>query len=158
MSKQLTENDEQILRAFTSLNPNKVKLVECELMPSLMHYTINKLRMQFRACYCNAAKAVLTLRWDDRTASTVHYVLGVADMGIGFHGHAWIEVDGVHYDPTFEILGQGVEGRQYIEVSRFTPAELDAFLVGNNNIPPAFPDHAPRASFDYDFWRTAMNQ
>ncbi|HCG7330533.1 hypothetical protein P3551_22980 [Vibrio parahaemolyticus] len=158
MSNQLTEQDECMLRAFTMLNPSKVELVECELMPPDMFHVIKQLRMQFKACYCNAAKSVLTLRWRKEWSSSVRYVLGVADMGMGFYGHAWIEVGGVHYDPTFEILEQGVQGRKYFAVSRFTPSEIDTFINQNNNVLPAFPEHAPEESFDFDFWRTFIEK
>ncbi len=154
MSNQLTKQDELILRAFTQLNPDKVTLVECEPMPNAIRQYVESNRIIAKECYCNSAKSVLSLMWSDDFAYSVQYVLGVADMGIGFHGHAWIEVSGVHHDPTFEVLNSGIEGRKYFEVCRFTPDELIEFLVDNENIPPCFPEHAPREVFDFDWWRT----
>lgn len=158
MSNQLTEQDEIILLSFNQLNPKKVKLVACEPMPEQVRNRVGRNNIIQNQCYCNAAKSVLSLRWSKKLSSSVQYILGVADMGLGFHGHAWIEVDGVAHDPTFEILDKGIEGRKYFEVSRFTPDELDTFLDENKSIPPAFPDHAPRESFDLSFWRTLKDK
>ncbi|WP_217521840.1 hypothetical protein [Vibrio metschnikovii] len=154
MSKQLTRQDEIILLTFNQLNPKKVKLVACEPMPERVRENVVRNRIIQKQCYCNAAKSVLSLEWCNKLDVSVQYILGVADMGLGFHGHAWIEVDGVQHDPTFELLDKGIEGRKYFEVCRFSPYELCTFLDDNESIPPAFPFNAPRESFDFSFWRT----
>ncbi|QFT40068.1 MULTISPECIES: transglutaminase-like domain-containing protein [unclassified Vibrio] len=129
----------------------------------LVHQPINKLPLEtslYRiakalkpkvgVCYYNMAMLVLELRSRNIEAT---YVLGVSDLGVGFlSGHAWIEFDGKHYDPTLE-LGNSQFGlaEHYFEVKRYSASEIWDFVCEHDNLPPVFPDSLDESYYDREY-------
>lgn len=121
---------------------------DIELLPvqSEVRALAELLKPKVGQCYLNAALLVLELKIHGYDA---HYVCGVSDLSVGFpSGHAWIELDGHHYDSTLE-LGKGTIASHYFEIFRMSYGQLwDWLNRDGESMPPYFPDDVPSEHFD----------
>lgn len=136
MSNNNENEKHSAILAFTGLDSTKLTAVKVERMPAVISgHAIKSKACAPQQCYKNAAMFVLSWSGDD-----VRFCLGVADLGI-YAGHAWVEVDGKHYDPTLEIVTNKLAPEYYRAVT-FTRDELWAWFEDdmNKNIPPCIDD------------------
>lgn len=145
---KLTKEQVQFIRLVAGISPEACRIVPVKKMPSDVKRYTSVNRYLERHCYKNAALAMMAI--EALTEKEAHYILGIADLALGFiYGHAWIEVDGQHYDPTFEVAEDWREDRLYCELVRFSAVELALFLESNDQTPPCYPDDIPESLTDH---------
>lgn len=105
--------------------------VKVEPLPKSLKGFLKK--SEFKACYNNAYKFMS----DYAHVHDVQYVLGFGLSVIPVE-HAWIKVDGVYYDPTWEKYSK-IE-RDYVVVTELNQLELMLMTLKNNHTPPALYD------------------
>lgn len=85
--------------------------------------------ISFKGCFNNAYRCM--------AGTGANYVLGYA-AGIIPVEHAWIEIDGIHYDPTWEKYSE--IGHTYAQLIKLNPTELINITCKNDDVPPCLWD------------------
>lgn len=120
------------MQVMITLNSQYRELFEqVEVKPLGDLYDLVKDRILFKECYNNSFRCIEALKG---FGYNVQYVVGVAESIIPID-HSWICVDGVYYDPTWEIHSEIREN--YYVVAKLDISDLVKVITNNNMCPPS---------------------
>lgn len=135
----------EMMKLAHKVKPECVEVTRCEPMSKLVREAAQICGAPTGQCYLNAAKIAILLGDQGIKAKVV---IGLAELLPGFvHGHGWLLIDGIHYDPTLELNGEiGISG-VYGAIKEFSVDEVFAYSEENEHLPPYFPKALPDSCF-----------
>lgn len=120
------------MREYITLMNHYSKLFEqVEVKPLESLLDVIKDEVVVKECYNNSFRCVQMLHMSGYNAQ---YIAGVAESMIAID-HAWICVDGIYYDPTWELHNTLKEN--YFVIAKLDIPDLVEVITNNNMCPPS---------------------
>ena len=120
---------QELMTEFDNFKAQPVAVMPAELYDPIAD------QMEFKACYNNVFHA---MSYFHCMGSDAFYMCGIAvpdNTGVPVD-HAWLEVDGEAFDPTWQKFSRDERSATYHPISRLNVHALEQLITENNMTPP----------------------